>query len=505
MPKLVSSLPLSPTKRAGRYRMYIQLGISAAIVMCATATALAENVSDPKVQGALALRVKVALPQGWSISQKQSGVIPPDWYSEDNHAGFLVEANHGPDATLRVYFLPSDWIGIRKVQNNAIKVYWEGILGNAEYKTIMALKGKGVTDQYNFMDKFDHQLNYNLATPSLINSGYDLAKQIFKGKIDKADRAAQSLVSKYCTNSADLREAAHSLIVLGIPAKSVILRAAREARTDSSSDFTSALGYLGGADAIATLCDVVKDPQQSDSSRKYAAMALDVAAINQPDKQIGPALTVACQQVKDADALSGIVRALAHTRYKPAGPALLDAFNRISNDYYKLEIAQALASLRYQPALAELKNFQKRFDQNQASSGKMATISQLPGADPVSAMRLAILRFDGDWGKPSKNMRLMLVPPKDAVVGKKIEIRFYIENIGNGSFESWNGPQEGLTIDGKQIETGFQEEGITYNIRPGDVHCLWFDASPYIKKPGEYKLQYSVRGAVSNCATLIVR
>lgn len=489
--------------RAGHFSVLVAVLLSVPVPF--SIPALAENVLDPKVQGIFSQKVKVALPPGWNIINKQSGVIPSDWYSENDQAGYLVEASRGEDTLLQVCFLPANWIGIRKVPNNALQTYWSGILGNQGYKTITSLKDKSMRDQYHFIDKFDHMLDPNLSTPSLINGGYYSSREIFKGKFDKANETAKLLVRKHCTSEAELNEAANSLILLGVPAKSVYLQAALQGRTETNSSCISALGYMGGQDCIGVLCDILKNPQQPDLTRKYAAQALDVVSQKEFDRRMGPALAVALEQVKNEDSLSGIVRAITHLRYKPAGAALLAAFKRMKNDYYKLELAQTLASLRYQDALAELQSYQAQFAQEQTASVKMASISQMPGADPVAALQLAILRLNGDWGTSNGKMRLMVIPPKDASIGKKIELRLYVENLGDGIFQSWNSPDCGLVIDGKPINNPFSSKGLSYNVRPGDVHCLWYDASPYIKDPGMHKVQYSVDGAVSKLSTFVVR
>ena len=110
-----------------------------------------------------------------------------------------------------------------------------------------------------------------ITTPSLVNSGYPLGMEIFGSKLQVANQTAEGLVKEHCTTKAQLAEAAHSLIVLGVPAKSVIKRAATEM---PDGFFSSALGLLGGSDSIDTLCQLVADPRTNDDARKKAAMSL---------------------------------------------------------------------------------------------------------------------------------------------------------------------------------------------------------------------------------------
>jgi len=77
----------------------------------------AEMFFPDGVQAELKAAVEAILPAGLSIKQTRLGCSPSDWHSFDDQAGFCVEAAGG-NHWLRVWFLPVDWIGIRKVQNS---------------------------------------------------------------------------------------------------------------------------------------------------------------------------------------------------------------------------------------------------------------------------------------------------------------------------------------------------------------------------------------------------
>src|SRR5262249_26042663 len=185
-------------------------------------------------------------------------------------------------------------------------------------------------------------------------------------------------------------EAAHSLVVLGVPARGVLLRAAREVQGKDKDYFCSALGSMGGEDAIEVLCEVVADAKVEDQQRKRAAMALD----GQRGNRIGPALQKALLEIRDEDSLSGVVRALTHLRYQPAGPGLLAAFKRMENDYYRVEVAHALAALGLKEATPVIGGFVERLRKNGKGSEELRQRAEL-----------ALLRLTGEWGKPAEGMR----------------------------------------------------------------------------------------------------
>ena len=68
---------------------------------------------------------------------------------------------------------------------------------------------------------------------------------------------------------------AHSLIALGVPAKAVFLRAAREVEGLDKDLFCSALGLLGGKDAIGVLCEVVADARHQQGLRRHLERNVD--------------------------------------------------------------------------------------------------------------------------------------------------------------------------------------------------------------------------------------
>jgi hypothetical protein len=437
-------------------------------------------------QKRLAEAVKRILPPGWKVTTTRAKCTPDDWETDSPKAGFLVEGGDGL-STFRIWFLPRDWIGIRKLPNNAPRTcYWEGILVGSEYKTITFASDETFCNRVHNLFREGSQ-----STPSLCNSGYDTALDIFRGKLAAADRTAQALIKKHCKTPEQFAEAAHSLVVLGVPAKTVFLLAARQVRGMDRDLFCSTLGLMGGKDAIGVLCDLVADARLEDQRRKYAAMAL----AGRTDRRIGPALHTAVKQMRDEDALGGVVQSLLWARYTAAAPDLLVAFKRMQNDHYRAELAQVLAAFRHQPAVPELRRLvQGSREKNQA---------------PPSGIELALLRLTGDWGKPSATLRLHVVAPAEAVVGQKLMVTLHAENIGKEPLYRWNGAEmeAGLVIDGKVPKREEMVDGISGRITyfyPGEVYTLTQDISLRITTPGKHTIQFDL-GARSNVATVIMR
>jgi hypothetical protein len=451
----------------------------------AGAMQFARFAPDKDEQKRLEAAVNAILPSGYRITRTAVGAAPPDWHTNEPAAGFLIEGGDG-HSTFRICFLPLDWIGIRKRHNDAPRTcYWEGILDGERYKTITAGD-----------DDFQKRVQARLGearggTPSLVNSGYHRATEIFSGRQKEVDRKTQALMKKHCREPEEFAEAAHSLIVLGVPAKAVFLRAAREVDGDYKDLFCSVLGLLGGEDAIGVLCEVMTDAKQDDMRRKYAAMALDGHA----DGRIGPALHKAIKELNNSEAVGGVARVLMHQRYSVAAPDVLDAMKRIDSDYYKIEVAHCLAGMRYAEAIPEV----RRLSNDLRRRGEVGPTVAHADID------LALQRFTGDWGKAGKAMRVRLSAPADVIAGETVLLRIDIENVGPDSFRSWNMPS-GLVINGREWDAGhYIGGGISYSIRPGDVHSMSWDLAADLKEPGKYTLKYALSDGCSNEITIHVR
>src|SRR5438445_54573 len=131
----------------------------------ATATALdrpikGEDFSKREVQAKYTKAVVAILPEGWAVTRTQTGTTPPDWHTDASKAGFLVEGGNGKHS-FSVWFLPPDWIGIRRLPNAAPRTcYWEGILAEDDYLTISACSDE------TFCDRVHRLFGGGLSTPS---------------------------------------------------------------------------------------------------------------------------------------------------------------------------------------------------------------------------------------------------------------------------------------------------------------------------------------------------
>jgi hypothetical protein len=444
----------------------------------------AGKLSDPKVQTELRDEVEKIIPDGYLVTRTRTCALPPDWHTDDPRPGFLVEGGNGAD-TFQIVFLPRDWIGIRKVSNRAPRtLYGEGILANEDYLTIT------FATKDDFQDRVQNLFRRSMSTPSLIHVGYPAAETVFGTGGRETDRITLALVKKYCKTPKEFVEAAHSLVVLGVPARIVLLRAAREVQGKDKDCFCSALGSMGGEDAIEVLCEVVADAKVEDQRRKRAAMALD----GQRGNRIGPALQKALLEIRDEDSLKSVVRALTHLRYQPAGPGLLAAFKRMENDYYRVEVAHALAALGLKEATPVISGFVERLRKNGKGSEELRQRAEL-----------ALLRLTGEWGKPAEGMRLRLEAPQRVQVGEEARLSIYVENVGEKPFELSPDPRPWITLNGQPLE---RRDEITCCqvplVRPGEVYVLSFDLSESLIKDGVYKIQYALSEARSNVVTLTV-
>jgi hypothetical protein len=408
--------------------------------------------------------VKKVLPAGWKVTRTQANVTPEDWETFMPRAGFLVEGSNGKD-TFRIWFVPRDWVGIRKLPSKPRgPFYREGILLGTYCKTITA------ASDGTFCARARHLFAPNSrSTPSLCNGGYYEAMKIFRGKFDQADRTARELIQRHCKTPEQFAEAAHSLVVLGVPARTVFLRAAREVQGMDRDLFCSVLGSMGGKDAIGVLCELVTDARLEDQRRKYAAMALR----HHTDRRIGPALHTALKQLREEDPLSTVVRTLVRVGHTVAAPDMLTAFRRIENSYYKAEVAQALAAFRHRPAIPDIRRFVESFRSNNQK--------------PPAAAELALLLLTGDWGTPGASYRLHISAPAEAVLGQKLMLRIHVENIGKEPLWTWHVSETDLVVDGKKPPVELELTlggGLMGHFYPGEVHTMTCDFSRRIVKPG---------------------
>ena len=433
--------------------------------------------------------VEAVLPAPWVITKTKLGSTPSDWYCDDPRGGFVVECSNGQE-TCRIWFLPLDWIGIRQVPNKAARTcYWEGVLAGSRYKTITHIHNDRLQE---VMQKlFD-----GMSTPSLVNSGYSRAMDIFAHRMEATDAAAQRLIKEHCTTPEEFEEAAHSLIVLGVPARTVFIRAAREVESYGRDLFCGALGLMGGDEAIGVLCDVLANPKVSDHERSYAAMDLR----QHTDKRIGPALHKALKEMSPGnEPMDIVIRELGHRHYEPA---ISDLLSLLRNGDMRCQwpASQALATLRCKEAIPDLRKIVER---NPLKKGEP------PRAD---SCQMALLRLTGDWGHAGEESRYMIWLPEEATVGQPIQATVYTENIAAGPVE-WNYislVRDDLMVNGKPLveptKDRFSVSDFMSGLVPhGEVRSDSIDLSKDLMKPGRYTVRFGLGEIHSNEAVILVK
>ncbi len=345
-----------------------------------TASRQASVLFPERVTAELISAVGAIVPQGWSVQWTHLGCSPTDWRSFDDRAGFLVEAGDGTD-WLRVWFLPADWIGIRMVENQSwCSCYWERVLKNDHYTMI----------SHASREEYHHRCDRLLDawTPSLCNGGRAEAERLFGHHSQATDRVAAELVKRHCHTAVELGEAANSLIVLGVPARSVLLRAIREIRPEEMryglglDGIYRVLGDMGDAESVGVLCDCLRE-----RPTRYIVGAL--AGAKHP--QLGPALHEALCKARDGEDIAAIAHELGCQRYHPAGADLLVVFKRMANLVYgDGAVANALAALRFREAIPAIEKACAKLPPDEWGNGN------------AGGVRLALARFTGDWGIPAR-------------------------------------------------------------------------------------------------------
>jgi hypothetical protein len=422
------------------------------------------------VRAELVSAVRAVLPQGWSIRRTQLGTTPTDWRSFEDRVGFLVEAGEGQE-WLRVWFLPADWIAIRGVPNcRCLTCYWSGILKNERHTIITHASSEA-----------HHHLCarlLNASTPSLVNSGPWRAERLFGYHSPRTDRIAAELVKRHCRTKAELGEAANSLIELGVPSRTVILRAIREL---SPRDVDHGLGLDGVYGVLGQMGDPESVGALADQLRRYPSKYLAYALAHHRHPKVGPALHEALRKARDPEDTAAIAREIGLQHYHPAGPDLLAAYERTTNLYYAADVAHALAALRYREAIPAI----------QGACAKLGPDSRASFRD--GGMHIALLRFTGDWGIPDRAARVHIAGPARVRAREPILLHVYVEVMGEEPMWTWHHVEFDLQVNGKKLverQDLFMGGGLSVQYRPGQVMSLSCDLSSYLRRPGSYRVQY---------------
>jgi hypothetical protein len=436
-------------------------------------------ITDAQQQEILS-RVRAILP-GYTI-ERTSSATPDGWNTAD-HRSFAVELRTG-EYRFRICFVPTDWVGIRMPDPKRQRiVYWEGILLGASYKAITNTLDVGVHQALQKMPAL---------TPSLVNGGAFYARTLFKDRIDELDRQTQELVGQFCADRACRDEAAYSLIVLGVPARHVILDCAENGSGEAQRFSVSVLGDWRWPDSLRILNGLASDPATVPETQKVVAMSLGAIA----DFSSGSALTTLLRTTTFSEAAEMAAEALGRIRYEEAAPAILTRMERAPNPS---RFAQALASLRYKPAIpviAKMSRFQTFSGDWILAEQQRSYLGWLP--------EIALMRLSGDWGTPSDGIRLLLLPPGHSVTKEAFKTAVVVENIGSTDVDVVPHGSGHVIVDGNT----FDEPHMTVingniTLRVNDVRAREVDLSNLISTPGLHRVQYRFGTAESN--TLILR
>lgn len=432
-------------------------------------------------------RLHTVLPGGWTVTRTALKSTPDDWYSLDKR-GFEIDGKEG-EHVFQIWFLPKDWLGIRQHKANRIRlVYWEGVLVGRDFKTITN------TDQVPIQEALRR---LDMQTPSLVNSGWSEAQKLFKGRMSEVDSRTQALVRHFCKDRRCRDEAAYSLIVLGVPARTITLDCAEHAKEPAQGFCVSALGYMGGQDSVRVLGDVVSNPLTSSQVQKYAAMSLDSIA----DPSSGPALLRALQTISWSEAAEQIAETLGRIHYQSAAPELLSRMKREPHEaLQQVYYARALASLRYQPAVPTIEQLCK----TTKISGDWI-LEQQQGQYLGWVPEIALMRLTASWGPPSNGIRLLLLPSEKRAMPGQIRVIAVIENVGDHDLNILGPPGGDVMVDGTWYQ---HKDSVIMNgnitLRVNDVAAHAIDLSGLIADGGLHRVEYQLGTAKSNQLSLQV-
>jgi hypothetical protein len=429
-------------------------------------------------------QLRTVLPPGWSITATSLNKTPDDWYTFDNR-GFEIDGKNN-EHVFHVWFLPKDWLGIRQIRATRLRlVYWEGVLMGRDFKAITNTDEIPVQEAIQQLD---------MSTPSLVNSGWHDAQALFADRMNEIDSRAQSLVNHFCSDRPCKDEAAYSLIVLGVPARSVALDCAEHATANAQGFCVSSLGYFGGQDSVQVLSSVISNPLTPPQVQKYAAMSLNSIA----DASSGPALLKALNMISWPEASEQAVEALGRIRYEPAAPAILSRMQKEPPEapqqaYY----ARALASLHYQPAVPTIEKLCKNPIVNGDWFLEKQQVQYLGWVPEIALMRLT-----APWGSPSNGIRLLLLPSKGSSSDQN-RVVAVIENVGDRAAEILGPPGGDLIVDGiryQHRDPVIMDGIITLGVNDVAAHAI--DLSGLITGGGTHHVEYQLRTAKSNQLTL---
>ena len=394
----------------------------------------------------------------WRVRTAVGG-CPDGWHSFDSDAGFRVEATNGIH-WLHVWFLPPDWVAIRKSYDPD----WGHERRSGQFTVIPRASATGLVQ---LMDNLP-----NLTTASLVNGGSVPVELGFGAKAAAVDRTALRLVNHHCRTTTELGWAANSLILLGLPARSVLFKAIAEVKPGEMhhglgfDGIYAVLGQMGDPLAIGVLCERM---------REVPSKSIVYALAPHRDPAIAPALHAALK-IASHENLQVIAVDLGRRRYRPAASDIANALAGLDGrEYAAPKFAHALASLDYRPAIPLIERAAARCPEG-------------------SRMRMAFTRLAGDWGLPGSDARTHIEAPARVKLGGPAPVTITLELTGDEPVSTLvlRGLHYGLTLGGAPVaeRPRFGMGGLHTYLVAGDLYAETFDVGPFLKTPGIHTVRY---------------
>ena len=424
---------------------------------------------------------KGILPE-WEITRTAQDMPPTGWHTF-NAVGFLIEGRRGND-TFSIWLVPRDWIGIRTAGRSIRAKYGEDVLVGKRYKAIITSTDRRMPGALQKLGMDAASINYG--------GGWSETQRIFKDRFDEADAATQRLMAKHCADRASRDEAAASLVGLGVPAKTAFIDTALNGRVPARRSCLSALGWLGGEDAVEALSQVLLDPKPENRCRDDAARSLERIG----DPRAGPALLTALKNNKDMYAAGSLVRAVANLRYTPAAPAVLELMKKLPRNASQLpDCARALGILGHSEAVPMIRS--------------LLNDSDLGVCEP-DEIEAALVRLTAPWSKPVNGVRLALQAPREVPRGQTLRITVHIENVTRRVVHIAEILEGTLLVNGRREKVSLDEDPRSEVLHwrgETDLHgsvllSLGDELLVSFPKPGPYRLVYQAGGLTSNTVTI---